>query len=1724
MGKTGASIAGVKATSDENKAQIDVLASWKSTITDENGELKLADSVAGVEAKANAQGAYLASLASYDLCDVVKFEILGEKPSGTYYTQKPNYDSSGEQWKFATYDADDKNWINYESLNWSDYTEPENGTDDYSYYAPSGTLNTYYQYAYTDEVWSKSELGRNSSSIAGVKSTADANKAELDAMAAYDKNGTSALAGITAYVDENSAQISQLAKYDKRGTNDTTASTGVAGLIAQVTETKATVSTLASLNGDVSGLIAQVNANSASVTTLASHIIGDYTVVKTWSDMSKEESKIYYAEDTQYYWYYDGGWKYTYKPYETKPPLSGALAGIQQTADDNAASIEMITNLEGDFGESLAGLVSKTTSENAEIKALAEYKYTDKDGKEHTSVAALDAYADDNKASIDAIVGKDGSIAGLQAQVDANRASVSTLASQTIGDYVTVDGWNEMDKNASTVYYAKDTKHYYYYKDNEWVSTMDVSEAGLDGAVAGVKNTADANKAELDALASYQAKDEDGNPIYSVAGIMAHVDKNTSELATVATYEKDGKIGLAGLIAQVNADKAVVETVAELDGGIAGLDARVTDNASSVTTLASQTIGDYIIEREDWNVDGKNPQKIYYAIKTKDYYYYKNNQWIATKDINEAGLNGTIAGVKSTADANKAQFDAMAALDTENGNVLAGITAYVDENSAQISHLAKYDKKGTNDTKPTTGVAGLIAQVTENKSIIESLAKLEGDGFDSLGGLVAQVNENKSDVALVSRYMQGNYTIISELVDENKRNEEEFYYDSENKKYWYYDTTQSNWIEIDIFTSLPISQDMIYYVSGTELYWHYVENENGNGGSWQDTTSAYEAGLPSSIGGIQIVTDKNSSAINSLTSWQGETDISMARIEQKADANGAYIQSTVSNMDKYSVGPHSQAYGFTLEQAESVLEEGMIYVPTVEVTETYEYLDEQDNERTYTRDFAPQYLYKWGIVGDHFGWITVDKDYVETEINVSSQAVYFTTTEPVASGNFGYWYTNGDTITGTTGTYEPYTLYKWSSYVDNDGETQYHWIAVATLAGNSSNRAVSQIRQDANSIELDVTNVKGDLAGIKIWAGDDFSAIQDTVTWKTNNSDAIATTIQRASDSEAYIAQVASVKNSDGTVNAAASIVAAVNDAGTSVVIEADHINLNGAVTANNNVTISTDGKITAVNANITGNITATDGNIGGFTIKDGKLYAGSKDSMAKSTHNGVYIGTDGISVGGILQSNPDLTTYYANVTLDASTGKLIANNAEITGKITASSGYIGSEISGFAIGGQAIYNVLNPGGVKSYMISPSGLTGGPSVAPELEGQNYNYVYVGSDGIGTTSTTYIADGTCDITAKTYIQDGKIYSNSAEITGDIVARSGHIGNLDIAYGGLVYSDDSNNLLYSLDETGFTIHKNIAKIKVGDVVFGYDEDNEQTTIETAGPLAICGANSTKLEFMKSGSGAVSSSGNIYVKFQRKSATSIYVWVTSSVAPLYDVPVNIRYMIPGKPAIEDVVSFTLKAGTISSSRESVEVGTQNRVSFLVIENGFYTWTDMYATDSNDYNTSVQAGIVDVFYHRKAPNFLYVTGNLSPSTTSTSDSTGYNLGDGNNVWNTIFVRKSSVDLSDKHVKKDIEELSYAYDKIFDALQPVSYKFKINNNNRTHIGFIAQDVKDAVQNAGLTTKDFAAYCEWNNEHDEVGCGLRYSEFVALNTDQIQKLKVRVAELENKLALLTGQN
>ena len=111
----------------------------------------------------------------------------------------------------------------------------------------------------------------------------------------------------------------------------------------------------------------------------------------------------------------------------------------------------------------------------------------------------------------------------------------------------------------------------------------------------------------------------------------------------------------------------------------------------------------------------------------------------------------------------------------------------------------------------------------------------------------------------------------------------------------------------------------------------------------------------------------------------------------------------------------------------------------------------------------------------------------------------------------------------------------------------------------------------------------------------------------------------------------------------------------------------------------------------------------------------------------------------------------------------------------------------------------------------------------------------------------------------------------------------------------------------------------------------------------------------------------------------------------------------------------------------------------------------------------------------------------------------------------------------SDINKKNSIVNLEDSYSILFDNLQPVTYKYNDGTSNRLHTGFIAQQVKDALDKANISTQDFAGLVILNKDTEQADWYLRYEEFIALNTNEIQKLKKRVNQLETEVSSLKEQ-
>lgn len=158
---------------------------------------------------------------------------------------------------------------------------------------------------------------------------------------------------------------------------------------------------------------------------------------------------------------------------------------------------------------------------------------------------------------------------------------------------------------------------------------------------------------------------------------------------------------------------------------------------------------------------------------------------------------------------------------------------------------------------------------------------------------------------------------------------------------------------------------------------------------------------------------------------------------------------------------------------------------------------------------------------------------------------------------------------------------------------------------------------------------------------------------------------------------------------------------------------------------------------------------------------------------------------------------------------------------------------------------------------------------------------------------------------------------------------------------------------------------------------------------------------------------------------------------------------------------------------------------------------------------------------------------GNLIPSSSSVYCGTtpnpfagGYSSGG----WKTT---------SDRRKKKDFRKLleDDRFVRFFELLQPMEYRL-IENDEKMHIGFVAQDVEQAMtdcdisenefyglEHAVFSEKDFQSNKEFEKFLERNGGAndmytLCYQEFIALNTAMIQKLQNRCNDFERRLSAL----
>lgn len=192
--------------------------------------------------------------------------------------------------------------------------------------------------------------------------------------------------------------------------------------------------------------------------------------------------------------------------------------------------------------------------------------------------------------------------------------------------------------------------------------------------------------------------------------------------------------------------------------------------------------------------------------------------------------------------------------------------------------------------------------------------------------------------------------------------------------------------------------------------------------------------------------------------------------------------------------------------------------------------------------------------------------------------------------------------------------------------------------------------------------------------------------------------------------------------------------------------------------------------------------------------------------------------------------------------------------------------------------------------------------------------------------------------------------------------------------------------------------------------------------------------------------------------------------------------------------VTASTLRGGTIGILND---YGSQ--VGYITVGSSTTTGLQLIS-GGNLYLASGSCSIQMV-----SRNMSVSCNNFCPSGTAA------NLGNSSlGMWQAVYSYTAEIQTSDENIKHDIAEMPQKYIDMMDDIVPVVYKMDNGTSDRYHTGFIAQNVKEAMDAHGVSDLELAAWCkDVDTEGNELQM-LRYMEFIAIMWAKIKQLESRL--------------
>ena len=370
-----------------------------------------------------------------------------------------------------------------------------------------------------------------------------------------------------------------------------------------------------------------------------------------------------------------------------------------------------------------------------------------------------------------------------------------------------------------------------------------------------------------------------------------------------------------------------------------------------------------------------------------------------------------------------------------------------------------------------------------------------------------------------------------------------------------------------------------------------------------------------------------------------------------------------------------------------------------------------------------------------------------------------------------------------------------------------------------------------------------------------------------------------------------------------------------------------------------------------------------------------------------------------------------------------------------------------------------------------------------------NGIYLGTDGISVGEDIALTpDGHATVGALTV-------QNNIGVAGD-VNSSGTVRGKNC-----IVENEANDGRIMIRDTGGVARYALWMSASNRICVGNDNPSISTTIRGGGGITL--ANATTISGHVTVTGDVNSSGTVrgknYIVENEANDGHFMIRDTGGVAryALWMSASNIINLGSDNPSI----STTIRGGGgITLANATTISGNLSNTGTISAGSAIYATTGIVAGNGYGFYVKNASG-------SQVKLFWLTSGNVC---TVGSDSYATSI-----LGKTITSSKTITVSSDRRLKRDITVLDGRHQALFDRLCPVSYRLREDEDGKEHIGLVAQEVQEALEQSGLTNSALV-------QADSEGMlSIGYGELIGLLVDEVQTLKAQMQQQETTIEALT---